>query len=264
MKKLLTFLFAIISVVTLATEVRIGDVCADWSLKKYNIDPNTVTNIQDLHIIDISVAAKYAKTHPEIVKEIEDRLIIDNRLWIDTPSYEVFPRVGDAFYELIFKDYPELLAYGKTNKVGTNNFPDDVYLRNAGCLRLDFNSIKNRLSRNAPKIIKKWLRSQGKSFVTRKLDDGTEFNPMKESMDQFNVCLNAARFAGMNEWMESHGSDLRVVINTAITDEELAQLKEDILFGEKELSQNIGILVRNMSVDDYNAFIKEYNEGNAK
>lgn len=105
------------------------------------------------------------------------------------------------------------------------------------------------------KAIRKYLRSQGKSFVTK---DGV--NPCEELMKELNAALNAPRFKGLNAWMEKVGFTARIDESQLPTEEFVAQLKEDVLNGEKDMTENVAFVLKvNLGVEGYNAFVKEYN-----
>ena len=105
------------------------------------------------------------------------------------------------------------------------------------------------------KAIRKYLRSQGKSFVTK---DGV--NPCEGLMKELNAALNAPRFKGLNEWMEKVGFTARIDESQLPTEEFVAQLKEDVLNGERDMTENVAFVLKvNLGVEGYNAFVKEYN-----
>ena len=115
--------------------------------------------------------------------------------------------------------------------------------------------VKRCIQKDAEKSVKKWLRRQGKSFVTK---DGV--NPCAKKMEALNAALNAPRLAGLNEWFADMGLECRVDVSTLPTDAEASALKAAVLDGDKDLT---GAVKRDLylclGVDGYNAFVKEYN-----
>ena len=117
-----------------------------------------------------------------------------------------------------------------------------------------FDGFKQYMQKRATKVVKKYLRSQGRSFVTK---DGV--NPCEKYMTDLNAALNAPRFAGLDAWLKSLGFK-GVDLSALPSEAEVAALREDILNGEKEMTdRNKTILNICLGVDGYNAFVKEYN-----
>ena len=103
--------------------------------------------------------------------------------------------------------------------------------------------------------IRRHLRSQGGSFVTK---DGA--NPCVELMKELNAALNAPRLNGLNAWLEKVGVPARLDESQLPTEEFVAQLKEDVLNGERDMTENVAFVLKvNLGVDGYNEFVKEYN-----
>ena len=114
---------------------------------------------------------------------------------------------------------------------------------------------KTYIQHAASKAIKRALRKQGKSFVTK---DGV--NPCEVYMTRLTAALNAPRFAGLNEWLSELGFEERMDLSGLPSEAEIAKLKEDILYGEVDMRySNKSLLYVCLGVDGYNAFVKEYN-----
>lgn len=113
---------------------------------------------------------------------------------------------------------------------------------------------KKYMQKYAVKAVKKYIRSQGKSFVTK---DGV--NPCETYMTGLTEALNAPRFNGLDAWYKSiglAGVDLSALPSAA----DVVKLKQEVLDGEKEMTErNKAILYVCLGVDGYNAFVREYN-----
>ena len=110
-------------------------------------------------------------------------------------------------------------------------------------------------SREVLAAIRKYLRSQGRSFVTK---DGV--NPCVELMKELNAALNSPRLGGLNAWLEKVGVSARLDESQLPTEEFVTQLKEDVLNGERDMTENVAFVLKvNLGVDGYNEFVREYN-----
>lgn len=116
-------------------------------------------------------------------------------------------------------------------------------------------SVCKAIQSHAQKQIKKLLRRQGKSFVTK---DGV--NPVEQYLTRLNAALNAPRFAGLNEWLAEVGVVSRVDLSSLPSAEDVDALKEKILDGDVDMTPETKVLLYIcLGVDGYNAFVKEYN-----
>ena len=120
----------------------------------------------------------------------------------------------------------------------------------------DIDVVKKGIRDKAVKVIKRKLREQGLSFVVK---DGV--NPVASRLEALTAALNAPRFAGLNEWNASLGIQAEQVnVLQGITDTEVAKLKDDIYYGEKEMTPlDEAILYLCLGVDAYNQFVKDFN-----
>ena len=113
---------------------------------------------------------------------------------------------------------------------------------------------KKNMQKVAVKAVKKYIRSQGRSFVAK---DGV--NPCEAYMTALTAALNAPRFAGLDAWYKSIGL-AGVDLSALPSEAEVAQLRQDVLDGTKDMDErNKTILCVCLGVDGYNAFVKEYN-----
>lgn len=119
---------------------------------------------------------------------------------------------------------------------------------------VDFDVLKRNIQALALRSVKKYMRSQGKSFITK---DGV--NPCEAYMTSLTAALNAPRFAGLDAWLKGigmRGIDLSAMPSAA----EIAQLKSDVLDGAVDMDDRIKtMLYICLGVEGYNAFVKEYN-----
>jgi hypothetical protein len=124
----------------------------------------------------------------------------------------------------------------------------------ARSIPVDMSVFRKWAQKAALKAVKRHLRSQGKSFVTK---DGV--NPCGEYMVGLTEALNAPRFAGLDEWLKSIGHK-GVDLSQMPSEEEVAKLKEALLFGDRDMdARTKAILDVCLGVEGYNAFVREYN-----
>ena len=116
--------------------------------------------------------------------------------------------------------------------------------------------ISTELQKKTQRKVRAYLRGQGKSFVTK---DGV--NPCATVMAELVAALNAPRLNGVNEWLEKVGAtDGRIDVSKLPTDEEVAQLKEDILNGDKDMNVDYEFILKVcLGVEGYNSFVREFN-----
>lgn len=115
--------------------------------------------------------------------------------------------------------------------------------------------MKKSIQKLASSKLKRKMREQGKSFVTK-----NGVNPCEEYLTRLNAALDAPRFAGLNAWLEELGYEARINDAKMLSDEYIKELKEKIFYGEKELTPlSKAILLVYLGVDGYNQFVKEYN-----
>lgn len=124
----------------------------------------------------------------------------------------------------------------------------------AGCSLTTWAPAKPKIQKLALTAVKAHIRSQGRSFVTK---DGV--NPCEEYMTALTSALNAPRFAGLDAWFKSVGLP-GVDLSRMPSEEAVAKLKEDILYGRADMSaRNKAILEVCLGVEGYNAFVRQYN-----
>ena len=117
------------------------------------------------------------------------------------------------------------------------------------------NEHKRAIQSLAVKGVKKALRRQGKSFVTK---DG--INPCEKYLTALNVALNAPRLEGLDAWLKDLGFAKGFDTSSLPSEREVESLKEKILDGDVDLTEAMKTqMYICLGVDGYNAFVKEYN-----
>ena len=164
-------------------------------------------------------------------------LAIANRLGVDVTPYGIFS--GGGTLDDLADWLSEAVAFP-----AERTWSETVVLT-------DFRKCTQKLALRA---VKRYIRSQGKSFVTK---DGV--NPCESYMTGLTEALNAPRFAGLDAWLKSIGLK-GVDLSKMPSEEEVAKLKEDVLFGDRDMGNWAkAILGVCLGVDGYNEFVKEYN-----
>ena len=115
---------------------------------------------------------------------------------------------------------------------------------------------KNRVLAAAQSGLKRYLRSQGVSFVAK---EGV--NPMQERMDALSAALDAPRFEGLSNACANVGITLTVNPSRWIPPaSEIEQMKTDILNGDRNFDDREKVILTcALGVEAYNAFVKTYN-----
>ena len=171
------------------------------------------------------------------------------------------------------RSFPKLFALAE--KYGCDAYP--LQLRNRGATFEDFVEILDEriaygaetgqwrfidmyglfenMRFTATKVVKRWLRRHGKSFVTK---DGV--NPCAEYIDALTASLNAPRLEGFAKWLSDMDVGKSVDLSKLPPQSEIEALKEKILDGDKEIDfDSKAIMTICLGVDGYNAFVKEFN-----
>jgi hypothetical protein len=105
-------------------------------------------------------------------------------------------------------------------------------------------------------IIKRQLRQEGKSFITK-----GGVNPVQQAVDDLTVAFNAPKCAGVKAWFARWVPDYQWADSACMSDAEIAELKEKVMYGDVEFSPlNQKILRFHLGVDEYNKFVKEFNK----
>ena len=274
MKKLMmtTIAFAA-SIVAFGQQFKYSDVyvLSDshlQQLKTLNIDTNKTYELEDIKAISTSFKQSF----------------VESEYFNDDFTLNYFNNIKNAFYlnNLDAKKFPKTLnavisTYSpakKTlclkyelfdlnfDKISANDLIE--YLKSGEFKSSDIQKINESLKNAGLKVVKIWIRKRGKSFVAKKDAKGNIIdNPLTAPMKELTDALNGAKYAGINEWSTKYGANWETVeFPWLLSDEKLAELKDNILIDEEKFSdENVKQLRVSLGVDGFNAFVKLYNEG---
>ena len=237
-------------------------------LKTMNIDTNKTYELEDIKAIQTSFKQSF----------------VESEYFNDDFTLNYFNNVKVAFYlnNLDAKKFPKTLnavisTYSpakKTlclkyelfdlnfDKISANDLIE--YLKSGEFKSSDIQKINESLKNAGLKVVKKWLRKNGKSFVAKKDAKGNIIdNPLTAPMKELTDALNGAKYAGINEWSAKYGANWETVeLPWLLSDEKIGVLKEEILIDDQSFSdENVKQLRIALGVDKFNAFVKLYNDG---
>ena len=237
-------------------------------LKTMNIDTNKTYELKDIKAISTSFKQSF----------------VESEYFNDDFTLNYFNNIKNAFYlnNLDAKKFPKTLnavisTYSpakKTlclkyelfdlnfDKISANDLIE--YLKSGEFKSSDIQKINESLKNAGLKVVKKWLRKNGKSFVAKKDAKGNIIdNPLTAPMKELTDALNGAKYAGLNEWSTKYGANWETVeFPWLLSDEKIDVLKEEILIDDQSFSdENIKQLRVALGVDGFNAFVKLYNDG---
>lgn len=237
-------------------------------LKTMNIDTNKTYELEDIKAISTSFKQSF----------------VESEYFNDDFTLNYFNNIKNAFYlnNLDAKKFPKTLnavisTYSpakKTlclkyelfdlnfDKISANDLIE--YLKSGEFKSSDIQKINESLKNAGLKVVKKWLRKNGKSFVAKKDAKGNIIdNPLTAPMKELTDALNGAKYAGLNEWSTKYGANWETVeLPWLLSDEKIGVLKEEILIDDQSFSdENVKQLRIALGVDKFNAFVKLYNDG---
>ena len=237
-------------------------------LKTMNIDTNKTYELGDIKVISTPFKQSF----------------VESEYFNDDFTLNYFNNVKNAFYlnNLDAKKFPKTLnavisTYSpakKTlclkyelfdlnfDKISANDLIE--YLKSGEFKSSDIQKINESLKNAGLKVVKKWLRKNGKSFVAKKDAKGNIIdNPLTAPMKELTDALNGAKYAGLNEWSTKYGANWETVeLPWLLSDEKIGVLKEEILIDDQSFSdENVKQLRIALGVDKFNAFVKLYNDG---
>ena len=237
-------------------------------LKTLNIDTNKTYELEDIKAISTSFKQSF----------------VESEYFNDDFTLNYFNNIKNAFYlnNLDAKKFPKTLnavisTYSpakKTlclkyelfdlnfDKISANDLIE--YLKSGEFKSSDIQKIDESLKNAGLKVVKKWLRKNGKSFVAKKDAKGNIIdNPLTAPMKELTDALNGAKYAGINEWSAKYGANWETVeLPWLLSDEKIGVLKEEILIDDQSFSdENVKQLRIALGVDKFNAFVKLYNDG---
>lgn len=237
-------------------------------LKTMNIDTNKTYELEDIKAMSTSFKQSF----------------VESEYFNDDFTLNYFNNIKNAFYlnNLDAKKFPKTLnavisTYSpakKTlclkyelfdlnfDKISANDLIE--YLKSGEFKSSDIQKINESLKNAGLKVVKKWLRKNGKSFVAKKDAKGNIIdNPLTAPMKELTDALNGAKYAGINEWSAKYGANWETVeLPWLLSDEKIGVLKEEILIDDQSFSdENVKQLRIALGVDGFNAFVKLYNDG---
>ena len=237
-------------------------------LKTMNIDTNKTYDLKDIKVIGTYFKQSFVES-----EYFNDDFTLNyfnnvkNTFYLKNLDAKKFPKTFNAVistyspakktlclkYELFDLDF---------NKISANDLIE--YLKSGEFNSSDIQKINESLKNAGLKVVKKWLRKNGKSFVAKKDAKGNIIdNPLTAPMKELTDALNGAKYAGLNEWSTKYGANWETVeLPWLLSDEKIGVLKEEILIDEQSFSdENIKQLRVALGVDRFNAFVKLYNDG---
>ena len=118
-----------------------------------------------------------------------------------------------------------------------------------------FDLMSSYVQKKAIKTIRKYLRKNGKGFVTV-----NGVNPCEKYLKELADGLNSPRLEGFVKWLSVMGVDDKIDVSWIPSAKEIEALKNRILDADEELTPKSQKLLRiGLGSDGYNAFVKEYN-----
>ena len=270
MKTLIITIALATSMVAFGKQFKYSDVyeLQKHHIESYGIDTNKTYELKDIKPISTQFKEGF----------------VNSEYFNDDFTLNYFNNVKNAFYlnNLDAKKFPKTLnavisTYSpakKTlclkyelfdlnfDKISANDLIE--YLKSGEFKSSDIQKINESLKNAGLKVVKIWIRKKGKSFVAKKDSKGNIIdNPLTAPMKELTDALNGAKYAGINEWSTKYGANWETVeFPWLLSDEKLAELKDNILIDEEKFSdENVKQLRVSLGVDGFNAFVKLYNEG---
>jgi hypothetical protein len=263
MKKLIILTSMFLAASAFAVQVRTCDVSVYTTSNIVELStiraitlPKVVKYLKSINASENDYAAYDEDISKAITKYSEIRL---------SEKYNEFPKSWNAYLNRVKKTTP--ITAELYNKYGSTDIKkwtaeECITAYHEIINQIDRYYIKNKIKQYSERLIKIYLRSIGKTFVT---DPVTKINPMQVHMDEVVAALNAPRFGNLNKWLSEKGCTAQINDSMFLSDEEINKLKMDILIGDKSFStENVTQLQYCLGVDGYNLFVKEYNEGSVK
>ena len=237
-------------------------------LKTMNIDTNKTYELGDIKAI--STPFKQSFVESEYINDdftLNYFNNIKNAFYLNNLDAKKFPKTLNAVISTYSPAKKTLcLKYElfdlNFDKISANDLIE--YLKSGEFKSSDIQKINESLKNAGLKVVKKWLRKNGKSFVAKKDAKGNIIdNPLTAPMKELTDALNGAKYAGINEWSAKYGANWETVeLPWLLSDEKIGVLKEEILIDDQSFSdENVKQLRIALGVDKFNAFVKLYNDG---
>ena len=237
-------------------------------LKTMNIDTNKTYELEDIKAISTSFKQSFVESeyfNDDFTLNYFDN--IKNAFYLNNLDAKKFPKTLNAVISTYSPAKKTLcLKYElfdlNFDKISANDLIE--YLKSGEFKSSDIQKINESLKNAGLKVVKKWLRKNGKSFVAKKDAKGNIIdNPLTAPMKELTDALNGAKYAGINEWSAKYGANWETVeLPWLLSDEKIGVLKEEILIDDQSFSdENVKQLRIALGVDKFNAFVKLYNDG---
>ena len=237
-------------------------------LKTMNIDTNKTYELKDIKAIGTYFKQSFVES-----EYFNDDFTLNyfnnvkNTFYLNNLDAKKFPKTFNAVISTYSPAKKALcLKYElfdlDLNKISANALIE--YLKSGEFKSSDIQKINESLKNAGLKAVKIWIRKKGKSFVAKKDAKGNIIdNPLTAPMKELTDALNGAKYTGINEWSAKYGANWeKVEFPWLLSDEKLAELKDNILIDEEKFSdENVKQLRVSLGVDGFNAFVKLYNEG---
>ena len=237
-------------------------------LKTMNIDTNKTYELKDIKAISTSFKQSFVESeyfNDDFTLNYFNN--IKNAFYLNNLDAKKFPKTLNAVISTYSPAKKTLCLKYKLfdlnfDKISANDIIE--YLKSGEFKSSDIQKINESLKNAGLKVVKKWLRKNGKSFVAKKDAKGNIIdNPLTAPMKELTDALNGAKYAGINEWSAKYGANWETVeLPWLLSDEKIGVLKEEILIDDQSFSdENVKQLRIALGVDKFNAFVKLYNDG---
>lgn len=270
----------IISAIAIASMVACAKP-ADYSVKYSTVfggTNNTVTTIDKIVATRMFIPiAKYAEKDAIFAKNV-DAYLAENDAMVDGislgDSLFAFPQFAKITFAKTSVKTPVMTKlYQKYNTVALSSIYKKATFQEILDLYPEVSDMygwKTAVSKCGVKAVKKFLRKNGKTFVTQMAvsKDGKQevkFNPLAIPMKELSTALNAGRLEGLSTWLAKYGCVEKINVSSLPAPQVVEALKNAILIDDKTFSPaNCIVLEKCLGTAGFNAFVKLYNEGVTK
>lgn len=207
----------------------------------------------------------------ELLKQIEDVLYVNKTyadplfaIWKDAfdPAVKM-PKLNENWKSAYSEKFPELSDVVQTATTSKDEKTVAAYVTVANTyysMRTQNRMHPHCICNIAAPFIRKQLHKEGKTFITK-----DNINPIQQRMDAIVTAMNAYRLQGLDLALKNAGLDFCPSFEAALaTENEVNEIKEDILCGNKDFSAYRDFLRLHLGVEKFNEFVDEYNNGKAK
>lgn len=222
--------------------------------------------------------AKYAEKDATFAKNV-DAYLAENNVIVDgitsfRDSIFAFPQFAKiTFAKTSVKTPVTTKLYQKYNTVVLSSIYEKATFQEILDMYPEVSDMyawKTAVSKRGVKAVKKFLRKNGKTFVTQMAvsKDGKQevkFNPLAIPMKELSTALNAGRLEGLSTWLAKYGCVEKINVSSLPAPQVVEALKNAILIDDETFSPaNCIVLEKCLGTAGFNAFVKLYNEGVTK